>query len=97
MHMKYENTSATANKTGWDKSVVRPDQVALRRTTSADFHPRMTLADARGKILFVIREDYKSAERRPVSRRLPELDARQGGLRHDAPAATAWRNGPDHA
>lgn len=26
----------------------------------ADFTPRMTLADARGKILFVIREDYKS-------------------------------------
>ena len=27
----------------------------------ADFHPLMTLADARGKILFMIREDYKSS------------------------------------
>lgn len=59
VHMKYENTSGTG-KTGWDRSVV-----SLIRTHCegriADFHPRMTLADARGKILFVIREDYKSS------------------------------------
>lgn len=58
VHMKYENTSGTG-KTGWNKSVVN----LIRSHCSghiADFHPRMTLADARGKILFVIREDYKS-------------------------------------
>ena len=59
VHLKYENTSGTG-KTGWDRSVV-----SLIRSHCegriADFHPRMTLADARGKILFVIREDYKSS------------------------------------
>lgn len=59
VHMKYESTTG-AGKTGWDKSVV-----SLIRSRCdgriADFHPRMTLADARGKILFVIREDYKSS------------------------------------
>ena len=59
VHMKYENTSGNG-KTGWDKSVV-----SLIRSHCdgriADFHPRMTLADARGKILFVIREDYKAS------------------------------------
>lgn len=60
VHMKYESTSTSANKTGWDKSVVSliKSHCAGR---IADFHPTMTLADARGKILFVIREDYKSA------------------------------------
>ena len=60
VHMKYENTSTSANKTGWDKSVVS----LIKSHCSgyvADFHPLMTLADARGKILFVIREDYKSS------------------------------------
>ena len=37
-----------------------PDQLALQRYV-ADLPPLMTLADARGKILFVIREDYKSS------------------------------------
>lgn len=59
VHLKYENTSGTG-KTGWDRSVV-----SLIRSHCegriADFHPRMTLADARGKILFIIREDYKSS------------------------------------
>ena len=59
IHMKYENTSGTG-KTGWDKSVV--DLIKSHCSGHiADFHPRMTLADARGKILFMIREDYKSA------------------------------------
>ena len=60
VHLKYENTSTSANKTGWDKSVV----CLINSHCSgyvADFHPLMTLADARGKILFVIREDYKSS------------------------------------
>lgn len=43
--MKYENTSTSANKTGWDKSVVS----LIKSHCSgyvADFHPLMTLADA---------------------------------------------------
>lgn len=59
VHMKYENTSGTA-KTGWDKSVVSLIKTHCNGRI-ADFTPRMTLADARGKILFVIREDYKSS------------------------------------
>ena len=60
VHMKYENTSTSANKTGWDKSVVSLINSHCSGYV-ADFHPLMTLADARGKILFMIREDYKSA------------------------------------
>ena len=59
LHMKYENTSGTG-KTGWDKSVVNLIKSHCNGHV-ADFHPRMTLADARGKILFVVREDYKSS------------------------------------
>ena len=59
VHMKYENTSTNANKRGWNKSVVSYIKSRCNGRI-ADFTPRMTLADARGKILFVIREDYKS-------------------------------------
>lgn len=60
VHMKYENTSTSANKTGWDKSVVSLINSHCSGYV-ADFRPLMTLADARGKILFMIREDYKSS------------------------------------
>lgn len=59
VHMKYENTSGSG-KTGWNKSVVSYIKSQCEGRI-ADFHPRMTLANARGKILFMIREDYKSA------------------------------------
>ena len=59
VHMKYENTSGSG-KTGWDKSVVNLIKTHCNGYV-ADFSPRMTLADARGKILFVVREDYKSS------------------------------------
>ena len=59
VHMKYENTTTNANKRGWNKSVVSYIKTRCNGRI-ADFTPRMTLADARGKILFVIREDYKS-------------------------------------
>lgn len=60
VHMKYENTGTSANKAGWDKSVVSLINSHCNGRI-ADFEPRMTLADARGKILFMIREDYKSS------------------------------------
>ena len=60
VHMKYENTSTSANKTGWGEKRGQPDQIALQRLCGR-LLPLMTLADARGKILFVIREDYKSS------------------------------------
>lgn len=53
VHMKYENTSTNANKRGWNKSVVSYIKSRCNGRI-ADFTPRMTLADARGKILFVI-------------------------------------------
>ncbi len=56
----------------------------------ADFYPLMTLADARGKILFVIREDYKSSNNGRYFGRLPELDARQRWSSTRRSAATAW-------
>ncbi|WP_295935465.1 fimbrillin family protein [uncultured Alistipes sp.] len=60
VHMKYENTSTSLNKTGWDKSIVSYIKQCCNGRI-ATFSPKMTLADARGKILFVIREDYKSS------------------------------------
>ena len=59
----------TPIKRGWNKSVV--SYIKSRCSGRiADFTPRMTLADARGKILFVIREDYKSGQWRGVSQGL---------------------------
>ena len=55
--MKYENTTTNANKRGWNKSVVSYIKTRCNGRI-ADFTPRMTLADARGKILLVISEDY---------------------------------------
>lgn len=58
VHMKYENTSTSSAQSGWRKSVVHYIRECCGERI-ADFTPDMTLADARGKILFMIRVDYK--------------------------------------